>query len=166
MAGQYKLNFYKKIKLAQRGNLPLNENPDSPSAKDPYRKERRPGDGQGWDLTRPGNEEITPGGMGGGLGTNTRDNFTGDGYNRDGSSSGKDEYSDQLKSDMPYSPHNLVEDGVKVDPYETDIMFTDTDSPFLADKLNGGSEDGRGQPRIQNMQAYPDVVKTVRDRLR
>ena len=48
------MNFYKKYKLAFRGNIPKIEDPDI--FRDPYQR-RSPNDGQGPKMTTPGDEE-------------------------------------------------------------------------------------------------------------
>jgi len=147
------LNFYKILKTA-RGNIPIMED----QGLDPYRR-KSPGDGQGWDLNRAGNEETIGhgSGMGGGLGTRLR-RFA----PTDFSQTSEDDYSQQIKEDIPYSDHYLLEDYNVERDSPTDLFAFDAeDSPFLSDKLNRTPD-----PVGPHNQHKPGVFRKVKEKLK
>lgn len=156
------MNFYRRLKLAIRGNIPTMEHPD---IKDPYRHKQL-GDGEGWDMQRPGNEDTLndPTGMGSGFGTRFR-RFA----PTDFSETGKDEYSQQVepKDDIPTPLHYLMDDNNNVyrDPPTDDLQFDDErDSPFVADNINGRRNSDPMGPFNQHRGL--NIMKEVRQRIR
>ena len=148
------MNWYKQ---AGRGNIPRMEGRD----QDPYRKSRH-GDGTGWDMLRPGDEDAknSPSGVSSGLGTRFRDNFP-----DDFSQGSEGEYGEQRKDKVPESSHALMEAyRGHTAPEMTEVLtWYDEGSPLLADKLNNRATERVGP---HNQHRSKDVFQTVRARLR
>jgi len=134
---------------------------DLDERKDPYRS-RSVGDGKGFDLTRPGDEQTIgrPGGMGGGLGTR----FRGKNAPTDFSQHSEDEYSSQKDEDIPVTDHHLLDEYVlkpKSDATEL-ISFYDTEGPFMADILDNRKNEPVGP---HNMDKIKDPYHKTKKRL-
>ena len=133
---------------------------EDPDLVDPYRR-KTPGDGQGYDMNRPGNEETRGHGSGIGSGLGTR-------FRRfspiDFSISSEDDYSEQIKRDIPVSDHYLQEDyGKDRDPPTELIAFDDErDSPFLFDILNGRKNEPIGPHNQQRGKIFDRVLNRLR----
>ena len=151
------MNWYKEHKFAIRGNIPRMEDPD---IRDPYHR-RKIDDGQGWNLTRPANEDThsDPVGMGSGMGSRFRKDSPKD------FSLTSDDYDPQHETDIPESSHTLMEryDDHKGPDATELITFYDEDSPLLVDKLNNKKREPVG-PHNQHRKFQP--IETVRRRLR
>lgn len=161
------MNYYKKMKLALRGNLPLIEDRDTQN--DPYSK-RRPEDGKGFKMTTMGDEN----GFGAsGLGQNERAGQP----NRDDISVKKEETM-ALNTDLPSTKTNLIPDK---DDYETTLkdsgppnytitntsgpnnntFFTDQNDPLHQHDINPSELDRPAHGDINSQIQQGNVDKTV-----
>ena len=154
------MNFYKKHKLAFRGNIPRMEDPDS-RFYDPYKTKSSPGDGQGTKLNTPGSEETNPGSFGGrARGATFPDDF----------SPGSD-YAEQKKKDIPTSDHMFISDDEKDDGMApigegaNDDRFVDSRDK-IPDNIDGSITTEPAGPH--NMQNKPNInrYKSIIDRTR
>ena len=153
------MNYYKKIKLALRGTIPLIDDRDTP---DPY-VSRKPGDGRGPKMTTPGDEN----GMGAsGLGQRKRD-----GEPRDSESGSAGENDDNpINNDIPSQNYMFVENrwddsnssGKASGQGVSDLTFTDQDDPIHQNALH---------PRVEptgphNMQKFRSVFERTKKKLK
>lgn len=149
------MNFYKRIKLAYRGNIPKMEDPN----KDPYNKVSKPGDGKGVQLNTPGDEGsiITNGPTSSSMGgTNAR----GELYPT--SSPQNDPGAAQRQRDIPESFHTLM-------PNEGDSTGEGANDDRFEDEREKTVDVYKGtQPYIgpHNMQSYRSIVDRTRKKLR
>jgi len=150
------MNYYKKVKLAFRGNIPRMDERDD---IDPYKK-HKPGDGNGVEMKTPGDEEGWSG-----LGTRVRGkDFPKDISERDG------EYDEQRKRDIPTVDHALMGENAPLSN-NTGVdhgELYDSDSPMSMerttfDKLENPQSEPIGP---HNMNKQRDIFKRVRDRIR
>jgi len=135
------MNWYKKIKLSHRGNIPKAWDLDN-MFEDPYRKHRiDPSE----DLTTPADEEF-----GGGLGTR----FRGSLMPKDFSAISDGEYALQKNNDLETREHMMnvtppntgIEDGVLADPEDPtsrnyrimDKLFDPKKEPQGVHNMNSG----------------------------
>ena len=153
------MNFYKRNKLAFRGNIPRMEDPDS-RFHDPYAK-KQPGDGQGVAMNTPGSEETNPGSFGGrARGATFPDDFS------PGSN-----YAEQKKKDIPSSDHMFISNEEKDDGMApigegaNDDRFVDYRDK-IPDNIDGSITTEPAGPH--NMQNKPNInrYKSVIDRTR
>ena len=150
------MNYYKRLKLALRGNIPLMDDID----KDPYTP-RKPGDGKGMKMTTMGDEN----GMGAsGWGKNERD-----GKPERGSSIGKN---DEIpinsnvpspntmfvpnKEDERFSGSGGIGEGVK------DLTFTSPEDPIYQNTLHPTTE----PLGPHNMHKYLNVFDRLKARVK
>lgn len=155
------MNYYKRMKIALRGNIPKMEDWDT---KDPYKKHNI-GDGQGYDMTRPGDEDGWSG-----FGTRVR------GKNFPTDIQEKDDYDLQREKDIPVSNHMFIggdEDLQPVTPGDTGVdngEFFDSDSPLsreriVSDKLENNFSNPSG-PHNMNGGGRVGLYHKLRNRIR
>ena len=149
------MNYYKRMKLSFRGNIPRMEEMDD---LDPYKK-KTPGDGNGVDMKTPGDEEGWSG-----LGTRVR------GKDFPKNTEEKDRYGLEREKDIPTVDHTLMGENAPL-PNDTGVdngELFDPDSPMsmervTMDKLENTQSDPLGP---HNMHRRLDLFKKVRDRIR
>jgi len=149
------MNFYKRMKLAYRGNIPRMEDP----IRDPYNKVSKPGDGKGTQLNTTGEEGsiITTGPTSSSMGgTNAR------GETFPTSSPRNDPGSKQRERDIPESEHALMPpEGSSTGDGANDDRFEDPREKTV--DIYKGSKPPIGP---HNMQTYRSIVERTRGKLK
>jgi len=151
------MNFYKRMKLSFRGNIPRMDEMDD---LDPYKK-HKPGDGNGLEMKTPGDEEGWSG-----LGTRVR------GKDFPKNIMQKDDYDLQRDKDIPTVDHALMGENAPL-PGDTGVdngELYDSDSPLsmertVADKLEGHYSNPNG-PHNMNGGGRLGLYRRLRERIR
>jgi len=138
------MNFYKRVKLALRGNIERMNDP----LKDPYRIKRGPNEDAGFDLNRLGDESVgsSVGGTNarGGTGINAT-------YPKDYTA--HDDYELQRKRNVPSSTFMFVKD-------HDETMYPDRRD----DEMDGGTiGQGVDSTNMQDFTDYRDRLPTERE---
>ena len=149
------MNYYKRMKLSFRGNIPRMEEMDD---LDPYKK-KTPGDGNGVDMKTPGDEEGWSG-----LGTRVR----GKDFPKDIEM--VDDYELEREKDIPTVDHALMGENAPL-PEHTGVddgELFDSDSPLsrertVFDQLGSEVSHPIGP---NNMQSRNNIYETLRKRIR
>ena len=146
------MNFYRKKKLAERGNIEKMNDPDA-KWHDPYKK-RKPSDGTGTSLVQMGDEDSS-GSVGG-------SRVRGKTFPEVGSD---DDYDLQRERDIPTSRHMFI--GGEDEPGQSPIGDGANDDRFV-DPVDRTVDTYKGRSPVgpHNMQTFRNVVQRTSKNLK